>query len=320
MPFDRPYPAPWVLDIQDLSTRRLRINQLRQDVQELRKIFRGFEARQGFDVRHPENWSAARVAKARRYGLRMRQLKSTPHVIARPRTQAQRDALMKHVAQPWPNQKAFIVHTPHPINTVVDYVLEPAVSIPVYAAALTFVRQRPAQLRVQLVKQIHGGESLTQDFLFREILGYQPGLVGPGGTYRVGQNPWEDMVRATRALLPFMPKTTMSARTGEQEEAWYTFISMPHDSIGAAIRYSEIVNSLQFDFSRYSDSFAGLILGFRYQGDRWKAAMSPQSEMNQRDKTRALYKKIREEDIKAMRRMDERFKRKPKKKIARHKK
>jgi hypothetical protein len=306
VPFDRPYPAPWVLDIKDLPTRRLRINQLRQDVQELRKIFSGFEAKNGFDVRHPENWSAGRVAKARRYGIRMRQLKSSPHIIVRPRTQAQREALLRHVAQPWPNQKAFIVHTPHPIGTVVDYVYEPERRFPFNVVV-------PARLRVQLSKEIHGGTHMTQDFLFREILGYQPGLPGPGGMYRKGRNPWDDMIRATRALLPHMPKTTMSARTGEEEEAWYTFISMPHDSIGASIRYSEILNKLQEDFSQYRESFAGLILGFRYQGDRWKAAMSPQSEMNQRDKTRVLYKKIRAEDLKAMRRMDARFKRKPKK-------
>jgi hypothetical protein len=305
VPVDRPYPAAWVIEIRDLPTRRLRINQLRKTVQELRQIFTGFEAKDGYDARHPENWSLARAAKVKRYGVRLHNLKSVPYVITRPRSQAQREALLRHVAQPWPNQKAFIVHTPHPINTVVDYVLEPEISLPVFAVSLPLIRKRAAQLRVQLVKQIHGGESITQDFLFREVLGYQPGL-----TYRPGRNPWEDIIEATRMMLPYMPSQTMSARTGQMEEAWYTIISMPHDSIGASMRKSEILNLLQDDYAHYNQSFVALILGFRYQGDRWKAAMSPKSEMNERERRKALYRKIHREDLNAMRRMDQRFKKK----------
>lgn len=305
LPRERPSTQPWVLDISDPSLRRQKVHQLREDVQALREVFTGFDATDGYDVRHPESWSAARVKRVQRYGIRLRALKASPHIIVRPRSEAQRIALLRHVAQPWPNMKAFVVHTPHPKGTSVRYVLEPARLLPFHAT-------KPAQLRVQLVRPIHGGRQYTRDFLFREILGYQPGLSGPGGRFRRGRNPWDDMVYATRMLLPYLPDTAMSARTRLPEEAWYTLISMPHDSIGGAIRKSELVNTLLQDYAHYSESFAGLILGFRYQGSRWKAAMSPKSEMHKRERWRQIYKKERQETLRDMRRMDVQLVRKPK--------
>lgn len=301
VPTAYPYPQPWVLELSG-TDRRQKLRQLQADVKALRKIFTGFEAKDGFDARHPENWSAARVAKARRYGVRLHNLQSSPHVIVRPRSTAQREALLRHVAQPWPNLKAFVVHTPHPANTQVEYVREPPRLLPFHVTL-------PGRVRVQLVKKIRGGAQLTRDYLFREILGYQPGLSGPGGRFRKGRNPWEDMIHATRLMLPYMPDTAISAQTGKPEEAWYTFVSMPHDSIGAAIRKSDLLSVLRSDYSRYSEGFAGLILGFRYQGSRWKAAMSPRSEMNQRDRWKQHYKQEREDTLKALRRMDERLSR-----------
>lgn len=311
------YPAfeqPWLRSIKTAATRRQKLNQLRDDVKALRQVFVGFEAKDGFDARRPERWSGARVAKAKRYGIRLRNLQAAPHVIVRPRTQEQRVALLRHVAQPWPNMKAFIIHTPHPKGTRVRYVKEPQRLLPFHVT-------KPAQLRVQLVKKIRGGSQMTQDFLFREILGYQPGLSGPGGRFKKGRNPWADMLYATRMLLPYMPSWSMNAQTRKKEEAWYTVISMPHDSIGASIRKSEILNTLREWSEQYLGSFAGLILGFRFQGTRWKAAMSPRSEMNQRERWRMIYKKERERTLRAMRHMDEKLKRepKPKKKSARKK-
>lgn len=285
---------PWLLELKDPRSRKLAFNNLVADVKALRQVFTGFETVDGYDLRHVELWSQRRVVRARKFGVRLRNLKSYPHIIVRPRTAEQRAALFRHVSQPWKNLKAFVVHTPrNPERTVVQYVMGPPIPM---GFGVTL---RP-KLRVQLVADELGGKHLTQDFLFREILGYQPGLPGPGGAFRHGRHPWEDMIYATRMLLPFMPRTTMSAKTGQEEEAWYTVISMPHDSIGASIRWSEILNYFRSDYSKYDPEFAGLILGFRYQGDRWKAAMSPRSEMNRRDRWKSLYRQEKSETRKAL--------------------
>lgn len=235
-------------------------------------MFSGFEARNGFDTRHPENWDMRKRRRVEKYGYILHSLTSTQHFIARPRTKAQREALRVRTGQLSPNQKAFVIH-----------------DIP--SARVRYIKGKRKKLLIDIVREVKGGEVFVRDFIFTELLGFQPLT-------------WEKMVDAMRDMLPFLPDTIpgSAAVEGASEEPWFVLLSQPHGPISAPVRKSMLLQRMQQWGSEYSNAFSGILIGVRLTGSRWDAAMAPNSEYNERQRRRLVYKQIQKEHLNAIRR------------------
>jgi hypothetical protein len=126
---------------------------------------------------------------------------------------------------------------------------------------------------------------VDRDYLFQEMLGFQP--------YR-----WEDFIRALRMLLPLLPDKTPTGK-----DALYTLLSREHGPISAPVPKPFLLQVMLEWSEAYANEFAGTLIGVRYQGDRWQAAMGPQSELNQRERRRMLYRRIKQQDARDARKV-----------------
>lgn len=284
-----PYPATWFLkDYQTGASRRGQLAYLRKTIQQLRSVYRGFTARDGFDARYPQNWSAKQHTQVMEYGARLHALMSAQHLIVRPRNKAEEKALRIHTQQHVARQKAFVIHTSDPLKARVHYSTQPSRLMPFFAPPIG------GGLRVEMVREHQDGKLVLvdRDYLFQEMLGFQPYT-------------WGQFLRALRMLLPLLPDKTPSGR-----DALYTLLSREHGPISAPVLKQFLIETLVEWSESYSNSFAGTLIGVRYQGDRWQAAMGPRSEYNQRQARRTLYKRIKQQDAAEARRLPRRRKKK----------
>lgn len=271
-PAPRPNPQPWFLDLATPRIKQARERDLREKLRTVRRLFSGFEASDGYDGRYPRNWSMQRRRSVERFAYQANTLLSTPGLLIKPRSQRERDALEKHTGQLHPRQIRFVVHVPAPQKMRVRFVRDRA-RVPFMGAAAL----RLKTLRVETVEKVTGGEMYTRDYLFREILGYQPVV-------------WEDFIYALIRLLPYLPDRTPSG-----EEATYTLLSQPHGPISSPVLKSLLLEEMQRWAEEYADDFPGLLVGVRYQGDTFRSYMSPGSEYNERQRIRSVFQKIKKE-------------------------
>lgn len=215
------------------------------------------------------------------FGARLHSFMSTQHVIVRPRTKAEERALRIHTQQKVPRQKAFVIHTSKPMKAEVHYVTQPERLMPFNAPPIG------GGLRVEMVQRYQDGKLVLadRDYLFAEMLGYQPIR-------------WGDFIRALLMLLPLLPDKTPMGK-----DAMYTLLSREHGPIGSPVLKQFLIESMQEWSEAYANEFAATLIGVRYQGDRWEAAMSPESEVNMRERRRQIYKKIREQDARDARKV-----------------
>lgn len=267
----------------------------------MRSVYRGFGAADGFDARYPQNWTTAQHQEVMEYGARLHSLMSGQYVIVRPRTKAEERALRVHTQQWVARQKAFVVHTSKPLIAQVHYVTQPEKQMPFGARSIG------GGLRVEMVQTYQDGKLVLadRDYLFEEMLGFQP-------------YDWRDFLYALRMLLPLLPDKTPTGK-----DAMYTLLSREHGPIGSPVLKHFLLQVLQEWAETYEDEFGATLIGVRYQGDRWVAAMSPASEYNKRQERRVLYRKIRAADAQEARkiktRVGPRVKPKLKAKLARKK-
>lgn len=87
----------------------------------LRDYFTGFDAKDGYDMRHPENLPWARVKSIRDYGAYLHNLQSAPYIKVSPRSRAMRTALQERTGQHSKRQKRYVYHTDKPSVTKVTY-------------------------------------------------------------------------------------------------------------------------------------------------------------------------------------------------------
>ncbi len=77
-----------------------------------RKIYSGLSAEHGYDLRHIERWSAAKLSTARNRIQSLNTLTSRPFAVLIPRSKKQRIAAQKFTGQTFPYQKEMIVQSP----------------------------------------------------------------------------------------------------------------------------------------------------------------------------------------------------------------
>lgn len=238
----------------------------------MRQFFSGFESRDGYDARYPGNWSMQRRRQVEYFAYQANALLSTPSLIVKPRNARERRALEKHTGQIHPRQIRFAVHVPAPLRMRVRFVRDRA-RVPFMGAAALLQKR----LRVEVVDKVVNGELYTRDYLFREILGYQPVV-------------WDEFIEALIGLLPYLPDYTPSG-----EDATYTLLSQPHGPISSPKLKKLLLNEMQRWMQEYSNDLSGLLIGVRYQGDTFTSYMSLKSEYNERQRIRTVFRKIKKE-------------------------
>lgn len=156
-----------------LATKReLRVKTIAENVKNLRKVFRGFDAESGFNLHDMRSWPKARVKKVDQYAEYLNHLRSQPFTIVRARNRAQKDALLEFTGQTLPNQKAFVVHKPATDDRV----------------EIT----RDGDISITRVLPEDKGIIRSEYYLFSALLGWRPVT-------------WDDLYKATVDMLPLMP-------------------------------------------------------------------------------------------------------------------
>jgi hypothetical protein len=87
----------------------------------LRDYIKGFEASDGYDMRHPERLTARHAAEIRKYGSYLHTLQSQPYVKVAPRNAKEKRALQERTGQYLKRQKRFVYHVERPGSTKVTF-------------------------------------------------------------------------------------------------------------------------------------------------------------------------------------------------------
>lgn len=295
----------------------------RDGIKLVRQFYAGFDPGDGFDLRHVRYWTDARVATLNRFIGQANRLTSGEfhelYTLHRPRSAEQRRALILHSGLVSPDedrhpQRAWPIYA-NTRDVELRYVKEtvPKPGVP-RMAGLVPIEER---LRVEVRRRIKGGALVHRDYLFREVLGFQPGLESTSaeGLRAAGilgsTNPWQQMVAAMRLLLPRLPD-----RTRKGNEAYYRLLS-DRGPIGTSVPKHMLIERMQEWGEDYNDKFVAILIGVRYQGDEFEAVRGPKSLDAKSDRRRARYAELARDRQKARARIGPRgdvLPRKPKRK------
>lgn len=89
-----------------------RLQYLRVNAKSVRQYFKGFEAADGFDLHHPEQWTAAQVRKLTNRARILNEILAGPHQRIVPKTKREKAALKHHTRLVAKDVKAFPVTMP----------------------------------------------------------------------------------------------------------------------------------------------------------------------------------------------------------------
>lgn len=217
----------------------------------LRDIFKGFTAREGFDLRHPERWTKGMHDKVQGLAKYLHNLTSQPFKVVTPKTLAQRKTLRHFTAQEDPQQRAYVVHVPSPLYRVK-------------------LRKEKKKKTVGLSLETparFGGFGKLKYFLFRDYTANGQPPVLP-----------EDFYEATRRMQEQLP-----------DWAYMSIWSQPHGIISSPQPRNSMVRKLQEWFTT-GDSFGGekfgvaqdILLGWVLQGTEEDAETTLRARLKRR--------------------------------------
>lgn len=219
-------------------------------------------------------------------------------IVVRPKSKAEADALYRHTTESFPegkhSQKAWIVHSEQPGTARVRYLKAP-VQVGWKKAKKGYERDIGPGLRVELVHDVRGGQLIDRDYIFKEVLGFQPGIDFTRATFlaaerlRLPADPWEQIRVAIEMLMDVLPD-----KTPRGHDAYYKILTLRHGPIGASVPKEMLVGELIRYGQTYAKGFAEAIIGVRYMGSEWQA-VSPSNAKNadrQQDIRRAHYRKL----------------------------
>jgi hypothetical protein len=202
-----------------------------------RRIYVGLSSGDGYDLRHIERWSAAKLTRARERIQSLNTLTSRPFTVLIPRSKKQRVAAQKFTGQNLPGQKEMIVQ-------VQDAKHDKAVF-------------RDGQVAVERTMP-KGSKTIKQRYLFSDYVGYAP-------------DTFLEMREVTKIMLPDMPEKYYG------REVYYTLITVQYGPIGESFLHEDILQGLGDYHLRYGTGdqhkrFAEQIIGFQMVGIYTSAA------------------------------------------------
>lgn len=294
-------PSAWFLNAQEKGSTHAWEGHFSDGIKLVRQFYGGFDPRDGYDLRHVRHWTDERVEVLGRFIGQANRLVSGEfhelYTLHRPRSPGQRRALVLHTGLSSPDedrhpQRAWPIYA-NTREVELRYVKEtvPKLGVP-RMAGLAPTEER---LRVEVRRPVKGGALVHRDYLFREVLGFQPGLESttPEGL-RAAQVlgttvPWQQMVLAMRMLLPRLPD-----RTPKGNEVYYRLLS-DRGPIGTSAPKHMLVERMQEWGEDYNQRFVAMLIGVRYQGDEFEAVRGPKSLDAKSERRRARYAELARE-------------------------
>lgn len=315
-------PAPWYQAFATDRDRRGQLAYLKDGLQKVRKIYGGFDSKDGFDVRFLDRLPTERYQDLRDHISPVNREMSRGHefgkeewMIVRPRSKAQKDALLRHTVEPLGSRthprRAFIIETGAPARTTIRYVKGPVLrgwkKTAIWGTGLAYLQPIVEEgLRVEVVDPFKGGETAFRDYIFAEILGWQPGLELQKGMegakfLDLPQDPWEQMLFAVKQILPLLPRKTPGGK-----DAYYQLLGSngpistvysADDLLWGMRKFYEKGGSGYIDIERRArdpsaSTFTETLIGLRYQGTELQAIGSPRSAVSRLERRRARYRKL----------------------------
>lgn len=296
----KPRPAPWFrkfgLDEEHPDrARAYRLATLNARVKLLRPYFSGFESSDGFDLRHPESWTAAQVRTVDDYSSHVNALKASPHLEARSRTDRQRKALAKFTGQDYRGKKhvpkKFIVHHPE----------------------AEFKAKRKLRARVteddnvEIVRELTGIVTRMTSYLFSDYGINSARFISTDDLVaatkkmiriydqleakrvalleEIADAPRKDKKKLREKYQALVEKTPTGMPPG-----WYQLETALHGPIWYAMERNDIVLNLNRFGQQYTRSpeFSKGILGFRHYKDEISAEIRANAMQEERQKKRKL--------------------------------
>lgn len=205
-------------------------------VKKSRRLFKGLTAKDGFDLRHPERWSTAKLKKARNLNTITRTLENKPFVLKTPTTKKQRKSLQSITGLTRKDQKSY------PIFNVM-----PDEKVRFQKGAVIHVREYEDKKK-----------SIRRNFLFADYLEDDEEM----------PETFEDMIELTERMLPDMPKA-MGGR-----EVFYGLFTTPQGVIGNLGSKDKVLDLLQRYYVKYDTpvmqashkGFAEAVIGWYMTG------------------------------------------------------
>jgi hypothetical protein len=228
------------------------------DVPGLRKIYSGFTADNGFDLRHIERWPSSKMKSARKYIAQLNTLTGRSFQVLTPRTAKQKKAAKIFTGQDLQRQKKMIV------------------------AVQDAKHDTPKFKNNQVVierKFPSGTKQIEQRYLFRD--------------YNNGIQPitFIEMRRVTKTMLPDMPERYRGGWV------YYTLLTVQYGSIGQSVPKKNIMDLLAEYHARYEKAtqhqgFAETVIGYNMVGSDGQA-MKYQIEREHQIRKRKQLKRLR---------------------------
>lgn len=246
---------------------------LHDSIKLLREFAPGFNAADGYDLRHVAALSGRKLAKVKKLAAIIRQEQAQPHVTVVARTKGQRKALETHTGQrDIPDRKKFIVFTEQPDKTEVRVVTprKPKKSkkpkkakkpkrAPIrddgqdepefYDEPAPEKAKRPGKPHVEVAIKLPDGIAREEFFHIEDYLGDAP-------------ETFKDIKRALKKMLPDMPK------------GYYVLVTSNHGNIGVPHQRSNLMAMIESDYIHYDKvpgttsrkddrGLAGVVVGFK---------------------------------------------------------
>lgn len=225
----------------------------------VRRIYSGFEAGDGYDLRHIERWPASRLKSARTYAQSLNTLTGRPFKVLTPRSKKQKKSAQTFTGQNLARQKQFIV-------TVQDPKRDHAVF---------------RNNKVSIERDFAGGtKTIKQRYLFADYL--ERGEREPIG--------FAEMLVITKRMLPEMPDQI------RKNSMYYTLTTRQYGPIGESVRHRDILELLEKYYHAYEsrnnqhEGFAEQVIGFTSVGNILSAKSYDAARENQRLRRRQMSK------------------------------
>jgi len=265
-----------------------------------RRIYRGFDASYGYDLRHIERWPAARLKAAREHIQSINTLTGRPFAVIVPRSKKQRIAAQKYSGQDLPRQKEMIVAVQDPkIDKIVFRNNKVAVERTMRTGSKA-IQQRylfedylvPGEAARLLKEELQNelGKDLPDDRLeeieeelsdLEEAIDSEPTLDMPVT--------FMQMREVTKRMLKDMPKKQYG------RDVYYTILTTQYGPVGESILHEDVLSHLAYYHSTYGMDkqhvrFAEQVIGFQMVGTFVSATAYERERQRNKEKRKRLNK------------------------------
>jgi hypothetical protein len=244
-----------------------------------RRLYEGLSAADGFDLRHIERWTAAKLKSARHRIQSLNTLTSRPFAIIIPRTKKQRKAAQKFTGQNILHQKEFIAQIQIQGRDKAVFRQGKVGIERVFPSGAKTIKQR-----YLFSDYLRPDETIRDDLSEEEAEEYGDDVLDAPSTFR-------EMREVTQRMLLDMPKNVYG------QPAYYALITPQYGAFGRSATHGKVMDLIVEYMTRYDPGgtvvhgrhadFAEHIIGFQMIGTK--------TQMNELAQERIRLKAMRKE-------------------------